>query len=545
MTLTTRYLDYLSQIAEQSQMALLLAGAALLIVANCYALRRERRWLWLAAGGFWVSWIALIIWKAGDAGAYWKPISLGFLMNQPLWYDEAFTWAVARLPIDRLLAATAGDVHPPTWYLITHWTMKIFGDAEWALRLPALLFGLASLALTYRLARALGYGHKLALGAVLLLAILPGQINYAQEARMYTLLQAAGLVAALGIYTDRLWMMAAGMIAALLTHNLAVVHVAVLAGLAIWRAWSGNLLSGEPDQWARIAKLALIGQLVLVAYLPWARVAIQQSRDVSDGFWIVDYGPGGYLFESARAALLINQPGSLKLHLYLLFIGLVALIGWHCWRDERWELLALLSVPALILIIISELWRPLFLGRALVPSLPFLALLAAAAIEQLPDRARSPVLWVLVPMLSLSLLWPAKRGYTDEYGLFEAIEEHHRAGDAIYHASLASYMTNLYYARGAEHAVWPDAGNLDQALTLPTQRAMNINRQPADELIRDHNRLLIVWIQNPMSTVAEVKALHAALELGQRQLLEEWECNELVDIKLWEVRNEKSNVRMR
>ena len=56
----------------------------------------------------WVDWLA----------------TLGILLRivpiwaQPTWYDENFTILLARLPLDRLLQATAGDVHPPLWYLI-------------------------------------------------------------------------------------------------------------------------------------------------------------------------------------------------------------------------------------------------------------------------------------------------------------------------------------------------------------------------------------------------------------------------------------------
>jgi uncharacterized membrane protein len=535
MTLTPRYLDYLEQIAQQGHMALLLAGAAVLVVANCYALRRDRRWLWLAAAGFWSSWLALIIWKAGQSGTHWRPISLGFMLNDPLWYDEAFTWAVARLPLDRLLAATAGDVHPPTWYLITHGAMALFGDAEWALRLPAALFGLASLALTYRLARALAYGRRLALWAVVMLAVLPGQLNYAQEARMYTLLEAAVLLAALGIYTDRLWMMAAGMIAALLSHNLGVIHVAVLAGLAIWRAWEGDLLAGEHDQWARIARLSLVGLLVLTAYLPWARVALQQAAEVSDGFWITDYSLGGYLFEAARL-IFAAQPDFLNVHLYLMFIGLLAFVGWYCWQEQQWELLALLLGPALLLALASELWRPVFMGRALLPSLPFLALGAVAGLHRLPIRAREPVLAVLVPLLVLAMVWPAKAS-ADSLTLAEAIEDEYQDGDVIYHANLASYILLGYYLPNYPHAVWPDAGNLDQALTLTTQRAMGINRAHSWNLVDEH-QLVLVWIENPMTTSDEVDELEAALNLGRSEKLADWDLpsTSLATIELWRIK---------
>jgi hypothetical protein len=529
MRLTPLYTEYLQRLAEQEQMALLLAGAVVIVAANLYFLR-ERRWWRLAAAAFWSSLFVLAIVKLGEA--HWRPVSLGLLLDDPLWYDEAFTWAVARLPLDRLMKATAGDVHPPTWYVITHWTMKILGDAEWALRLPALLCGIAALAMTYKFGRAMGYEDKAALWAVALLAVLPGQMNYMQEARMYTLLQASVLAAALGIVTGRLPVMALGMAMALYAHNLAPIYVAVLAAFSIWKAW--------PDR-QRLVRTVAWGAAAFAAWLPWLRVMLRQARDVGNGFWIVDHGIGGYLFKFGLS-LTINQPDSLKLHLYLVFIAMIILATWYCWRRRRWQLLALAFGPAMLLAAVSEAWRPVFLGRALVPSLPFLALSTVGALKRLPHWARSPVLAVLVPMLALSLIWPVKQGVVDGDFLTDAIDDHYRNGDVVYHANLATYITSLYYARDAEQAVWADAGNLDQALTLETQRAMGLNRAEAADLLDQHHRLLVVWLHNPMSTADEVRELHAALALGPSNILETWPGNELVNVALWEVLHAKPKV---
>jgi hypothetical protein len=536
MTLTPLYDQYLEQLAQQEKMAALLAGAALLVILNVLLLK-ERRWLWLAAGGFWASWMGLLIWKAGDVASHWRPIRLGFLMNSPLWYDETFTWAVARLPIDRLLAATAGDVHPPTWYLIEHVIIRVLGDEPWALRFPSLLLGIFSLWLTYRLALALGYKRRPAVWSVAVLAALPGWVNYSQEARMYALLQAAILVAALGIYADRTWMMAVGMAAALWTHNLAFVPVGVLAALALWRAWGDR---------TRLTATIIYGAVAFCAWLPWLRVMVRQAMDVADGFWVPDYGVGGYLFETSRVALLINQPDSLETHAFLLFCGLVALVIWYCWHHRQWELLAMVLGPPLVLVAISEAWRPVFMSRPLVVCLPFLALGVVAAVQSIASWAQKAILVVLVPMLALTLVWPEKHSLPAEL-MSGRISDHYQAGDVIYHGNLASYILMSYHLEGYEHAVWPDAGDLSQALTIPTQRAMCIRRATADELIEDHDRLLVLWVENPMSTVGEVEALEQALGLGEARLIEPWKMfnTDVVTIELWEVRREESSMQMR
>ena len=46
--------------------------------------------------------------------------ALRFFMiaRAPLWYDENFTLILARLPFEGMIQATAGDVHPPLWYVL-------------------------------------------------------------------------------------------------------------------------------------------------------------------------------------------------------------------------------------------------------------------------------------------------------------------------------------------------------------------------------------------------------------------------------------------
>jgi len=86
---------------------------------------------------------------------FWVPFLLGSLLRlawiwtQPLWYDENFTLAVLRLPLDRMWTAILGDVHPPLFYLL----YKPFALLElptWCLRIPSVLLGILSLWLAWK-----------------------------------------------------------------------------------------------------------------------------------------------------------------------------------------------------------------------------------------------------------------------------------------------------------------------------------------------------------------------------------------------------------
>jgi 4-amino-4-deoxy-L-arabinose transferase-like glycosyltransferase len=77
-------------------------------------------------------------------------------------------------------------VHPPLQPLLMAAWIRLFGDGEVAVRLPALLCGLGAVAATAVLGRALA-DRRTGLLAALLVALSPAHVWYSQEARVYSL----------------------------------------------------------------------------------------------------------------------------------------------------------------------------------------------------------------------------------------------------------------------------------------------------------------------------------------------------------------------
>jgi len=486
-----------------------------------YARRWRSRLLWLALGGFWISLAVLLLM---NPPAIPKP-TFGFMMDTPLWYDEIFTWHMANLPIADMITATTGDVHPPLWYGLEHYIVQTIGDSELALRLPALVLSLVSIELCYFLALALGYRRLPSLGAAWLLSAMPGFLFYAQEARMYALLQAAVLLATFGLVTRRLWLMGIGMILTLYAHNLGVFYVLPIGLLSLWLEWESGRVP-----WHTLAT----GAGVLAAWSPWLATLLRQTRDISDGFWLQSRTLGGYLMPFYRIPWMGIAPW-LQQHAVLIAGGMLALALWAGLRHRFrcWFPLAMIIGPAVGLALVSILWRPVYLGRFFVGTLPFLAILVSTGLSKLETRPRAAILAALVPMLALGLAWQRKG--TEHYRDWVAeMETHVNPGDVIYHANLASYIQLSYYLPQARHVVHPTVGDLEQSLTLPTQRIMGIERQRAEDLEED--RLIVIWAENPLTTADELEALERALDLGEARKLAGWyEDNDLVETTVWEV----------
>ncbi|NJN95677.1 MAG: hypothetical protein HC875_16980 [Anaerolineales bacterium] len=194
---------------------------------------------------------------------------------ESFWYDETFTAWLAGLPLPNLVAATMGDVHPPTWYLIEWGMAHALGASEFSLRLVSALAGIALVPAVYRLASTFNVQRSnVPLAAALVTALAPFAVYYSQEARPYSLLMLVTTLATIGLLERRWWLLVAGSVFALYLHNLAVLYVAALVwlGLHRWRL-----------EWRMLGSFGLIGMI----WSPWLIFGLlHQVSDVQNGFWV-------------------------------------------------------------------------------------------------------------------------------------------------------------------------------------------------------------------------------------------------------------------
>ena len=116
------------------------------------------------------------------------------LSYQPLWWDEGWSLYFATTGIRNMLELTAVDIHPPLYYLLLHFWIRLFGPGVVSVRLLSVLVGTATVPLLYAAGRRLA-GHRGGLLAAFLLAISPFHIYYSQEVRMYGLVTLFGVAA--------------------------------------------------------------------------------------------------------------------------------------------------------------------------------------------------------------------------------------------------------------------------------------------------------------------------------------------------------------
>lgn len=199
-----------------------------------------------------------------------------FHLNQAMRLDEARTfldYAIRPLP-DAISNYNIPNNHLLHTLLV--WTsIRIFGHAEWAIRLPAFVAGLLVMPATYVATRALA-DRSAALAATALAAVLPVLVLYSTNARGYSMVCLAFVV--LIVVADRLaaeesaarWA-AFGAIVALGAATIPVMLYPAGAA-ALWLCAERVRRHGwrrAPAFAARLAAvLALAGALAALAYVP-------------------------------------------------------------------------------------------------------------------------------------------------------------------------------------------------------------------------------------------------------------------------------------
>lgn len=198
-----------------------------------------------------------------------------FHVNGGLWVDEiSGLLDTFRGSFAEVLTQYVGDVKHPLYAVLTNRVMAIFGEAPWALRLVAVVFGAASVPALYFFARTI-VSRREALLAAALLTLSYHHVWFSQNARGYTMLVFFTLVSTTlmlraldsGRRSTWIWF---GVAAALgvYTHLTMVFAVGGQALATLWalatrrerlggRAWTGAALG-----------FATAGALALALYAP-------------------------------------------------------------------------------------------------------------------------------------------------------------------------------------------------------------------------------------------------------------------------------------
>ena len=184
-----------------------------------------------------------------------------------IWYDESFSIILAKKDLGNLLEIAKADVHPPLYYIMLHFWLKIVMFP----RLFSVLFSIASIIITYVIAKKV-FDESIALLTSFFLSISPTSVHYSSEIRMYTLLLFFSLIATYFLLRFILNKKVLNAIfyvffsvCAFYTHYYALfLIIAQLIYLISVNVLHDNFLK-------RLKVALLLGCSVLILYIPWIK----------------------------------------------------------------------------------------------------------------------------------------------------------------------------------------------------------------------------------------------------------------------------------
>jgi uncharacterized membrane protein len=393
------------------------------------------------------------------------------------------------------------------------------------LRIPGALLSLTSIWLFWRILEELKLPLHVQTAALILMAIMPIQLYYAQEARMYSLLEFLVLAACLAMLRKRwgwYWLACALM---LYTQYYAIFYITAIFLVGVIR---------EPIDtpiWKFWDLLCFPTLCAFTAFSPWIVVLANQMHNLQSGYWMQLTGVGQLprvLFEN-----LFMPPANAVTQIPLMLVCFawltIALIYAFRHRiDNLGSILCLAFVPFALAVLISLVWQPILHYRPLIGISPFLYILLAWPVDDLLWQfARSSKFYVygfhgvnipktllvaifIIPLILVSdvsmYVYAAPNKTSGATVALAYIQAHWQPGDIIYSYTDDGWVNTKPYNIQPEYKA-PDCGITLGNLSASTRQAIGQQIRPLSALT--YTRAWVIWSESPLTPACAADQLPA------------------------------------
>ena len=391
-------------------------------------------------------------------------LSVFVFSQQSLRLDEAQSlWQTSHSPL-LILKIVAQDVHVPLYHMILHGWQVFFGSSAAAGRSLSLIFFILIIPMTYFLGK-ISYNRRVGIFGALLVAISPFFNWYGNEIRMYSLFTFVTIVNQylfVQIYKGKgnksfIWLWyAISVVIGMYTHYF---FGFVLLSQALFFMMYRELFSKNA-----LKRFLLVLLLVVVFFGPWVAYVVHMGGMGSSSPLLVKPTTID-LFNTFSEFLFGFQNDHLNTMLVSLWPISVLLVLLSLRRNQKIEpqtMYFMLSflIPIGIVFVISVAYRPIFVTRYLILTLPSLYLVISSIFSSYPRRlalfTKAGFVLVMLVFLGIeasSATTPVKENYRDATAYLEANAS---ARDIIaVSAPFTIYPVEYYYRGPAELSTLP------------------------------------------------------------------------------------------
>lgn len=456
-------------------------------------------------------------------------VVLRFVQRSPLWLDEALSVNIAKLSVPDLLQALRHDGHPPLYYLILHYWMKVFGQGDEAVRALSGIISVATLPLAWLAGKRLA-GRSGGRWALVVVALSPYCIRYGTETRMYALVMLLVLVGYL-LLTDALdrptWGRLAGIALVtgllLLSHYWSFYLLGAVGLLLVARLWR------RPDERGTTARLLGAMAVGSLLFVPWLGGFLYQSANTGTP-WGQPFRPTAIVEVTVRD---LGGGEVTEAGLYGSALLIMLLVALFAVRTARREItLDVRTAPVLrrelgvTLLVITlgavagYLTNATYQSRYAAVIVPLVLLAAAVGFTRIPHPARLVVGIIFVGLSLAGIVWVNYYQRTQAGVVGAALAAHAKPGDVVVYCP---DQLGPDYSRMAPAGV---KGLSYPALTSPERvdwvdyAARNAKADPAKiaEEIKakaDGHAIFLVWMPAYRTLEGQCESLASALGVQQ------------------------------
>lgn len=327
------------------------------------------------------------------------------ILTQSYWRDEAFSVLLSeKSPLD-IIKVSFYDPSPPLYYLLLHFWMLLFGTDEIAVRSLSFIFHCVASVFIFLIAKKLTKSNVFASLTTLTVFLNPFLLQYAFEARAYSLLVLFLVAAIYFLLKEKILFAGIFLALSIFVHNFALFNVIAIG--IWWASMHRKTLS--------IKKLFRLFGLSFLAIILWGKVVLNQWGFVSGGFWIPPVKPSVFLETFAKFTSgefpFKGQQFLFTFSAILTFLALAYLLPKK--KRENTHIISLFGLLAcfapLVTYGISLVRTPIYYDRYFISAVPMLILFVSLLLYRILQSrfVWSKVMLVFVGCYLVSLLYVA------------------------------------------------------------------------------------------------------------------------------------------
>ena len=409
-----------------------------------------------------------------------------YLGSRGLWLDEAASAKFASYDwLHFAKAVTFAPVNPTFYFAVLHVWTRVMGDSEFMLRMPSALFGAATIPLIYTLGARL-FDRRAGLVSAVLMTVNVGAVDFAQDARSYTLVVMLATVSSL-FFVAGVKRPSRANCAGYVVSSVLCVYSHMLGILLLPAHWL-SLLFFRPG-WKAALRLTL--SAVVVGLIAAPHFALAARGDVVHLNWMV---PTSRLRVLEFIALLTGVGDNLRLAVVFLLActAIAAVVAWFdkSHRAALGFLVLGIVIPAGITLAVSH-FKPVFWPRYLLLCQPFFAVLAGVAISRLRPRPLIAVALIALVVFCVQQDFLCyQRPQTEDWpGAVQYVASKARSGDVLMvfigfgRQPIDYYRKRLLHGQNFPSLIYPDPNS-----DIPTEAYVSIK----DLFSTPHQRIWLV-----------------------------------------------------